>query len=704
MPRREVRQIRDALKTEFEPLIDMSDVGGSAESIEQHFLSRALAALIVRRLLGCSSEVAAEALVDGIKDIGIDAVAVADSGTRLWLIQSKWSDKGTAGFGVGEALKFREGLVLLDQGKYERFNHRVQNRADLIRSAWDNPQLQVTLVIAMMASNGLSAHVVQRFDDLRQEFNQHSNFLDYEVWDIARVWQIIREDNAEPSIEVVAKLDQWMHLAEPFEAYQGRVSASDVAEWFDQHGDRLFEQNIRKSLGLTRVNQELVDTLTDDPGDFWYFNNGITVLCDSVERFSWSRAAHGPIELTLKGASVVNGAQTATAIHAAMQSDPLHAEQAYVSIKVVTTKNTPGDFGRLVTRATNTQNQVEPRDFVALDPVQWTIREDFMLTLRKQYAYKRGELEPAPDVGVSVTNAALSLACAHSNVELVVRTKINWDTLWESGSLGTYDILFHRGTPSAIQIWRCLQVYRAVQSWLADGQGEREGRASAIASNGDLLITHLVFRNLALDSIDELDFDWNLELVRIPGLAAAALGWLIYGVDEEFGPTSFIKNTFASVDRCRTLVRRVLADIAGDAPVPDLPAEYKPSEPEGRLRRPNAVSTLVDARRLREGAALTFVVRGQREREWVGPWLADDDRRSRATWVNSRGKPLLWAYDRQRYSPSGLVAKIWVLSGWPDHPVAVQGPSQWVVVGEGRTLWEIAKAIQDEGEVGDGEN
>jgi hypothetical protein len=134
-----------------------------------------------------------------------------------------------------------------------------------------------------------------------------------------------------------------------------------------------------------------------------------------------------------------------------------------------------------------------------------------------------------------------------------------------------------------------------------------------------------------------------------------------------------------------------------------LSAEHERSALEGRVRRPNAVSTLVDARRLPDGVTLTFIMRGQREREWVGLWLAGDDRRGHATWVNSRSKPLLWAYDGQRYSPSGLVTKIWELSGWPDHPVSVQGPSQWVVPGKG-TLWEMAKAIQDEGETGDAED
>jgi hypothetical protein len=236
-----------------------------------------------------------------------------------------------------------------------------------------------------------------------------------------------------------------------------------------------------------------------------------------------------------------------------------------------------------------------------------------------------------------------------------------------------------------------------VQACLASGQEGRAARASAIASHGDLLIVHLVFRQLPLDVIDDLDYEWDTEIAKIPELASAALGWLIYRVDEEFGSASFIKGTFTNVDRCRVLVQRVLADMAAGMPVPAVPAEYQPSAPERRTRRQKAVATLVDARAIAEGTSIVFETRGQREQEWVAPWIAEDRKRGLATWVNHRGKPLLWAYDGQRYSPTGLVTRIWELSGWPDHPIAVQGPLQWHVQGQG-SLWDIARAIQDDDE------
>ena len=88
---REVRQVRDALQSGFGGLIDMSDENGPPDKVEQHFISRALAALVAQKLLGSDRDTAVDALVDGRDDGGIDAIAVADSETRIWLIQSKWA-------------------------------------------------------------------------------------------------------------------------------------------------------------------------------------------------------------------------------------------------------------------------------------------------------------------------------------------------------------------------------------------------------------------------------------------------------------------------------------------------------------------------------------------------------------------------------------------------------------------------------------
>ena len=287
----------------------------------------------------------------------------------------------------------------------------------------------------------------------------------------------------------------------------------------------------------------------------------------------------------------------------------------------------------------------------------------------------------------------MALACADSNPELAARARINRETLWEREPGGTYRVLFLDATPDAYRAWHAVQILRRAQAWLAETRPGREGRASAIADYGDLLVVHLVFQQLSLNLIGEPEYDLATALSSVPDLATKALSWLIQRTDAQLGPDSALRTAFGNVEQCRTLAVLTLDDLRTNVSVPKLPAEYRIVEVP---RRPNAVTTLIDAGRIPEGTKIIFRPRSAREHQWVDPWIAGNPQRAEATWVNSRSKPLLWAYDGERYSPTRLVTMIWAATGWPDHPVAVQGPSQWYPEDDKASLWDLARAIQDE--------
>jgi AIPR protein len=694
MPR-EVRNVRDALHHEFDQLIDMSDVEGQPDQREQHFLSRALAALVTRKLTGGSSPSGAAAVTDGRGDTGIDAVAISDSGLHLWLIQSKWSDRGNAGFSVADGLKLIEGLKLIDAGQFDRFNARFQLHAERVAEVLRDPRTKITLVVVLMGQRDLHPDVVQRLKDAEEEFNSLGPILNYETWDLKHLWETIRDDLAEPPLNLTAKMEEWTLLAEPFEAYQGRVSVAEIAEWYSIHGDRLFKQNIRKSLGLTEVNHGLVETLTQNPSHFWYYNNGITLLCATAERHNWSRASRGPVELHLRDASVVNGAQTVTAIYEAMQKNSEVAGEGYVGVKIITTKNCPDDFSVNVTRNTNTQNRVERRDFVALDPAQEKIREDFTLALDKLYSFKRGDMVPPPEAGCSIVEAAIALACAYHNPEMVARVKQNVDLLWESGPTGAYNLLFGK-VPAAYRIWRSVLTVRTVRGIIHDRHDDLEGRARVIAEQGDLLVNNIVFQQLESEEIDDPDHDWESVLENISEAATEGVfDWLVYHLDNAYGPTSYIGSTFANVGRCQLLASRVMASLKSGHPIPDLPSEYRSTVPAPRVRQPNAVPILINSGVIPDGTILTYVPVVKTEQKALAEWLREDPRRGQASWINNRSKPLLWAYDGQRYSPSGLVSVMWEQAGWEGRHKAAAGPARWHVAGAG-SLWDLSRKALSE--------
>ncbi|MBA9049219.1 MULTISPECIES: AIPR family protein [Streptomyces] len=695
----ELHQIRTALTQAYRGLIDESDLQRNSEQErERAFLSRAVAATAIRRVTGWEPKACAEAVIDGSDDNGIDAVAVTD-GAQVWLVQAKWSDKGTAGFHTDAARAFVDGLRLLEQRQFDAFNDRLQPFTALLDSAMGDTNLKINLIIAVVGNDPLSSHTTTILDRAVEDHHGHGPMLSYQLVGTGELLRQLREDRTPDPVNVTVRMPKWVQRDIPFLAYQGSVAARDIAAWYEDHGARLFSQNIRQSLGRTRINSGIEKTLNDEPENFWYFNNGITILCDRIEPYYPDRRRPDhPVELRLTHVSVVNGAQTVTSIHKAMQVTPDTVEDADVMVRVISLGDERAEYAARITETTNTQNDVSRRDFIALDETQALIREDFDLTLGKTYVYKRGEADPAPESGCSVVHAAVALACARRTPELTVRAKRDTDLLWERGDGGAYSRLFGEA-PSAFRIWRCVQIQWEVGKALDILRKRLRGRAKDTAQRGDLLITHLVFQLLDLADIDEPGYPLDSVLESVPKLTESVLSWLIYRVDEEYGPTSFLTSTFTNETRCRELAWIVAQDVGGRASVPQLADDYQPpAQQKRRRRRPNVVPTLVNAGILAEGTPLVYVPYNAPETRATKEWLAADERRSQARWQNDRTKPLIWSYDGKAYSASGLVTHIWELAGWEEAPVAVQGPARWVLDGK-RNLWELAKewlAAQEE--------
>ncbi|WP_448620063.1 AIPR family protein [Geodermatophilus sp. URMC 65] len=690
----QIRHVREALERRFGDLIDVTDLAGKSESDRQSaFRSRALAALAVQMETGCSDDQAAATVIDGRDDMGIDAVAVSAEGKapHLWIVQAKWSDRGAAGLGQDAVLKFIRGLNKIFNSEYDLFNSRFQAMASDVDEVLSNPAVGITIISALLGDATIHADVQAIIDEECDKLNYAQPMVDHRVLGLKHFHRAILGDTAEPKIDIEARVDGWNIQREPYEAYYGTIAVAEVANWYEEHGRALFSKNIRDSLDLTEVNAGIIDTLTKSPDHFWYFNNGITVLADSIGKTArFANTPGGPGDFRLVGASVVNGAQTVAAAHRAFKLRPDKAAAGRVLVRLISLENCPEDFGTEVTQKTNTQNQVESRDFATLDQDQHRLREDFKVSLDKRYVIKRGETEPSPSDGCSIVEAAIALACADRRADLAARAKRDVSLLWERE---TYRLIFGKH-PNAYRTWRSVQLLRAVRANLEEAAGDLQGRASAVATYGDLLIAHIAFRKVRMDRIDDPACDWDEELEKAPVVTASAVEWLIHAIDTEFGPTSHVIAACKSGERSQTVVARVLEGMESGQPVPELPEGYRSSTSELSGKRANAVAILVDSGYIPENTQLEFRAGGRPERKALAPWLAANPDFAKATWTSNRSTPLIWAGDGQRYSPSGLVLHMRELATGT-RPKAVQGPSRWFWPGKG-SLVELAEKARAE--------
>lgn len=171
------------------------------------------------------------------------------------------------------------------------------------------------------------------------------------------------------------------------ESWVFSMSGHAVAEIFERSGTRIFARNVRGFLESTDVNRSMADTLKHEPEFFWYYNNGITIICDAAEE----RSSKGRAILHVDNPQIINGQQTTRTLHRMLEKAP----KASVPVKVIRVPRDPGQnqegFENLVSsivRATNWQNAIRASDLMSNDKRQIEIERAFR-KLRYLYIRKR---------------------------------------------------------------------------------------------------------------------------------------------------------------------------------------------------------------------------------------------------------------------------------------------------------------------------
>lgn len=137
----------------------------------------------------------------------------------------------------------------------------------------------------------------------------------------------------------------------------------------DRHGQiirHIFEANVRDYQGKTQVNEQIQDTLQHpSTEDFWWLNNGVTILA--------SRATQSGKSLTVENPEIVNGLQTSTEIHAYFKASNTDNEARNVLVRVIV-PNAAESRDRII-KATNSQTAIPPASLRATDRIHRDIEQ-----------------------------------------------------------------------------------------------------------------------------------------------------------------------------------------------------------------------------------------------------------------------------------------------------------------------------------------
>ena len=412
------RQVRKRLQDDFEPFVDISDLSSHREEeAAKARASRALAALTIAAHAKLSVEESCAAIVDESGDQGIDAIGIAAARGEVYVVQSKTSPGAPS---PTEVSKFVHGIRLLLDWNWNALGKKTRKRRNEIEAALEN-DVKIIAIYTYLGTGAPNDDAKRHSEQLLADINSSGDILEFAFEGLRENFdrRNIASGLGSPDFDIL--FNRWLTLSDYRSELVGVVSGEQLADMVESFNERLFDKNIRSVLKSSGTNEILDTTLRDRPQDFWYYNNGITIVANSI---SCGRTTPRKTDETffLRGLSIVNGAQTCGALARALRAG-VTLDEVQITVRVISTEGRPSDFDKQVTRYTNTQNQITNREFVSLDPLQQELK-DILLAEGIQYRFRTGETGEGEEFEDSfdLEEATRALAC-FTSVENATRAK-----------------------------------------------------------------------------------------------------------------------------------------------------------------------------------------------------------------------------------------------------------------------------------------
>jgi hypothetical protein len=147
--------------------------------------------------------------------------------------------------------------------------------------------------------------------------------------------------------------------------------------------ENMFEANVRDYQLNSTINSEIADSLAKpmDNIDFWWLNNGITMVAEKV-----TRRGDG---LIIENPEIVNGLQTSYTIHRHYTDNSMNeGDKRHILVRIIQLSQAEDQPRDLIIRATNRQTPIPPLLLHATETIHHDI-EDFLRKCSPPLFYER---------------------------------------------------------------------------------------------------------------------------------------------------------------------------------------------------------------------------------------------------------------------------------------------------------------------------
>jgi hypothetical protein len=356
----------------------------------------AFARYVTETIFGVATAEIDDHVVDGANDRGVDIVFVDHNNETINICSCKCvakfekSARNFPGAEVDKLIAFADDLMLKNENILNEANGFICAK---VRDIWEIFESGESYKINLhLFSNQLTLAALDRKRLLDRVARYHINVFEHGLYELSH--GVIRASKPNFKKKLSPEKNNAFEVSENgYRGWQTRVSLANVLSFLineekENFDERLVSHNVRYFLGLDNlVNKEIRDTLISGRShDFWWLNNGITVVCDQI--FCTGTGNHS---MTLLNPKIVNGGQTANVIYEVGRNTLLGANDGSITVKIIETRNE--EFIQRIALASNTQSRIFGRDLRAFDSFQEKLARTI---LDEGFFYRRKRGEPNP--------------------------------------------------------------------------------------------------------------------------------------------------------------------------------------------------------------------------------------------------------------------------------------------------------------------
>ena len=336
---------------------------------------------------------------------GISAYYKDDEDGKLYLIRAVYSESQDEKFGPGIAynlLDFHSKILMLSRELRKKSDSSYLQTSkvndETIQNFTNSPLIDYLVNVvddgySLISILAVFGDMSSPIDSIRESYSLDKESVHYFNFQKLKMLSAGFDDKRKEfsvSFEFTSSPVNYNGIVD---AIVGNISAFNFSNALERHSEYIYEANLRVPLGGSqKVNKQIEATLDNEPELFWYYNNGITILCsdyimDSDQIF------------TIISPTIVNGAQTANSVLSSNLSEDSTAVLLVKIIKALpsldkSSEDSLDDLYMNIAKFTNSQNPIQPPDFKSNEKVHKSLHSKFK-EIGWFYEHRRGQWNKA---------------------------------------------------------------------------------------------------------------------------------------------------------------------------------------------------------------------------------------------------------------------------------------------------------------------